>query len=119
MRNEKIHLLKKLTLPDRFGNLYEEVGPEVTKLLVRPQSETMADLETASLSINARGEGLFIPLYGKSGRGKTTLARNLNTFLPSNYSPTVDYKGEIRLQRRNSIRGFKRGGRRSEGWAGS
>ena len=63
---DRIHILKQITLPARFGNLYEAVGPDVTKLLVRPKTETASELENASLAINAKGEGLFLPLYGNT-----------------------------------------------------
>jgi energy-coupling factor transporter ATP-binding protein EcfA2 len=92
---KRIHLLKQITLPARFENLYECVGSDVARLLVRPKSDTIAALETASLAISARGEGMFVPLFGKSGRGKTTLARSLSGFLSSNYTETVDYKGKV------------------------
>jgi adenylylsulfate kinase-like enzyme len=34
-------------------------------------------MERAALAVKARGEGLFVPMYGLSGTGKTTLANNL------------------------------------------
>jgi hypothetical protein len=94
-REETIHLLKQLTLPDRFENLYDRVGAEVARLLVAPHRDTVRALETAAISVNARNEGLLIPLYGRSGVGKTTLARNLTTFFPSTFTPTVNYEGKV------------------------
>jgi len=100
---DRIHLLKQITLPARFGNLYEAVGPDVTKLLVRPKTETASELETASLAINAKGEGLFLPLYGNTGKGKTTLARSLGIFFSSSFSRTIDYTGEISYGKLNEV----------------
>lgn len=36
-----------------------------------------------------------MPLVGRSGTGKTTLATNLSAFLPSDYTTTVDHDGEV------------------------
>lgn len=107
---ETIHLLRQLTLPDRFENLYDLVGAEVARLLVPPQRETVRALETAAISVKARNEGLLIPLYGRSGVGKTTLARNLTTFFPSTFTPTVGYDGNVTYDDLvNALREAKKG----------
>ncbi len=94
-QEETIHLLRQLTLPDRFENLFDLVGADVARLLVNPEKETVRALETAAISIRARNEGLLVPLYGRSGIGKTTLARNLTTFFPATYTDTVNYEGKV------------------------
>jgi hypothetical protein len=89
------HILKELVFPARYEFLIEHVGSEVARLVVAPPSETLYSIELAAQSIRARGEGLFVPMYALSGTGKTTLASNLRTFLPSQFSATVQHNGAV------------------------
>lgn len=89
------HVLRELQLPARYEALSDRVGPEVAQLLVDPGEETKRTLERAGLSVKGRHEGALVPLVGRSGTGKTTLARNLSAFLPGNYTTTVVHEGDV------------------------
>lgn len=95
MESGQIHLLRDLKLPDRFERLFELLGPEVARLLVLPDSATAAALQTASLSISNRGEGMFVPVHGESGAGKTTLASNLTSYFPRAFTPSTLHTGDV------------------------
>lgn len=101
------HILRDLQLPARYEALSERVGPEVAQLLVDPGEATKHTLERAGLSVKGRHEGALLPLVGESGTGKTTLARNLSAFLPSNFAPTVVHDGDVDFEslRRAAKRG--------------
>ncbi len=71
------------------------VGAELAKVLVAPDHSVISSLETASNSVRSRREGLFLPLLGRSGTGKTTFASSLAHFMPSVFSSTVPYSGPI------------------------
>jgi energy-coupling factor transporter ATP-binding protein EcfA2 len=89
------HVLRELQLPARYEALADRVGPEVAQLLVDPGEDTKRVLERAGLAIRGRREGALVPLVGRSGTGKTTLARNLSAFLPANYSVTAVHEGDV------------------------
>jgi energy-coupling factor transporter ATP-binding protein EcfA2 len=89
------HLLRQLALPARYEALVDRVGPEVAQLLVDPGEQTKQTLQRAALAIKSRHEGALLPLVGGSGTGKTTLARNLVTFLPTEYTATVIHDGDV------------------------
>lgn len=89
------HILKELQLPDRYERLVERLGHEVVQVLVPPPTPIADALERCSLAVRTRDEGLFIPLYGTSGAGKTTLAASLTQFFPSVYAPTVVHEGKV------------------------
>jgi energy-coupling factor transporter ATP-binding protein EcfA2 len=94
-RAKDMHLLRQLELPARYEALATRVGPEVAQLLVDPGEATKTTLERAGLSVKGRHEGTLLPLVGASGTGKTTLARNLSAFLPSEYTTTVVHDGAV------------------------
>ncbi|MFI7586568.1 hypothetical protein ACIB24_05780 [Spongisporangium articulatum] len=90
------HLLDGLSLPTRYETLRQAVGnDDVAQLLVAPSKATLDAIEEAGEAVKSIGEGLFLPLLAPSGRGKTTLASNLRSFLPSQFSPTLTYEGEV------------------------
>ncbi|MEO3764593.1 hypothetical protein [Streptomyces sp. B8F3] len=91
----RAHILKELVFPARYEFLIEHVGSEVARLVVAPPSQVLYALELAAQSVRARGEGLFVPIYAPSGTGKTTLASNLRTFLPSQFSATIQHNGAV------------------------
>ena len=95
MNSAELHLLRELRLPDRFEALFDELGPEIARLLVQPDSATMAAFQTIAISINSRREGAFIPIFGESGAGKTTIASSLSTFLPKDFAPSIQHVGNI------------------------
>lgn len=95
MKEGRLHLLQQLKLPDRYERLSELLGPEVVRILVNPDASDSEALETAALSIKSRGEGLFVPIYGESGAGKTTLASSLTTFYPTLFAPSAQHKGAV------------------------
>jgi energy-coupling factor transporter ATP-binding protein EcfA2 len=89
------HILRQLRLPDRFERLSETLGPEVTRVLVAPEKATIDSLLAASLGVKQRGEGLFLPCFGDTGTGKTTLALCAQTFLPNEFGPAVVHSGAV------------------------
>jgi ABC-type oligopeptide transport system ATPase subunit len=97
------HILDKLDLPDRFEGLADRLGPEVVRLLVEPTEHMKSALEGAKLAVDTRREGLFLPLVGGSGAGKTTLSKNLTNFYPSSYAPTVEITGAIDYDSMNAV----------------
>jgi hypothetical protein len=48
-----------------------------------------------AMAIRTRDEGLFVPVSGPSGTGKTTLADNLTYFLPNAFAPTLAHQGLV------------------------
>jgi energy-coupling factor transporter ATP-binding protein EcfA2 len=89
------HVLRQLELPARYEALADRVGAEVAQLLVDPGETTKSTLERAGLSVKGRHEGALLPLIGRSGTGKTTLARNLSAFLPNIFAATVVHEGDV------------------------
>jgi len=89
------HILKELYLPDRYERLVERLGHEVVQVLVPPPTPIADALERCYLAVRTRDEGLFVPLYGTSGAGKTTLAASLTHFFPSAYAPTAVHDGKV------------------------
>jgi hypothetical protein len=90
-----LHILKQLKLPDRYEALAALVGADVAKVLVSPEREVVTAFETAANSIRSRREGLFVPLVGTSGIGKTTFATSLSHFFPQDFAPTVSHTGPV------------------------
>ena len=92
---DESHLLGSLRLPSRYEPLVRAIGPEVLNVLVPPATSTLELFEEAAEAILSLGEGLFAPLYAEPGTGKTTLAENLTVFLPSRYTRTLTYEGQL------------------------
>ncbi|WP_345667255.1 hypothetical protein [Streptomyces similanensis] len=90
-----LHLLEQLIFPARYEALASHLGAELASLLVTPEVETQNLLEDAARGLMARGEGLFLPIYAPSGTGKTTLANNLDKFLPGLFLPTILFSGNV------------------------
>lgn len=95
MTIEHRHLLEQLKLPDRFEDLRNALGDRLFELVVEPSGQTTRIFERASLSVKSRGSGLFSPILGGSGAGKTTLANSLSAFISTRYTKTANHKGEI------------------------
>ncbi|MBQ1157381.1 hypothetical protein KBZ21_04215 [Streptomyces sp. A73] len=90
-----MHLLEQLVFPARYEALAARLGADLASLLVTPEIETQNLLEDAARGLMARGEGLFLPIYAPSGTGKTTLANNLDKFLPGLFLPTILFSGSV------------------------
>ncbi|MFJ1927965.1 MULTISPECIES: hypothetical protein [unclassified Streptomyces] len=90
-----LHLLEQLVFPARYEALSAKLGADLASLLVTPEIETQNLLEDAARGLMARGEGLFLPIYAPSGTGKTTLANNLDKFLPGLFLPTIAFSGSV------------------------
>ncbi|MFI0151593.1 hypothetical protein [Streptomyces lydicus] len=90
-----LHLLEQLIFPARYEALASQLGADLASLLVTPEVETQNLLEDAARGLMARGEGLFLPIYAPSGTGKTTLANNLDKFLPGLFLPTILFSGSV------------------------
>jgi len=93
--SKQIHILKSLSLPDRFENLRSAVGDRVAELLVQPSEATLGQFRRIGASVAARREGFLAPLSAPSGAGKTTLANMLTVFLPEHFAPTLTYVGPL------------------------
>lgn len=101
MELAQLHILRQLRLPDRYESLSEMVGPELARILVAPDPDVMLKLEIAANSVQSRREGLFVPLLGRSGIGKTTFASSLSHFMPAVFTPSVTYPGHIEYEALN------------------
>ncbi|GGL01607.1 hypothetical protein Ppa06_70490 [Planomonospora parontospora subsp. parontospora] len=89
------HLLTELVFPARYEALSDRLGHQLASVLVSPEHETRDLLEDTARALTARGEGLFVPIYAPSGTGKTTLANNLDTFLPGTFTPTLSFAKDV------------------------
>lgn len=93
--DSKFHVLSQLILPDRYESLKDKMGDGVVKILIEPKQDILVLFEQLALSIRARSEGFFLPIFGGSGVGKTTLTSNLSFFLPSYYENSIVYSNKI------------------------
>lgn len=89
------HILDTLSLPSRYEPLVAAVGPEVLQLLLPPADQTIHALEEAAEAVQSLGEGIFLPIHASSGTGKTTLAENLTSFLPTRFTPTLTFPNGV------------------------
>jgi energy-coupling factor transporter ATP-binding protein EcfA2 len=89
------HVLRQLVFPARYEALVDTLGPQIAAVLVSPEQETHDLLEDAAMGLRARGEGMFLPIHAPSGTGKTTLANNLNVFLPGTFTPTLGFETTV------------------------
>lgn len=89
------HILRDLVFPARYEMLVERLGTQLATVLVSPEQSTHDQFEDAAFGLRARGEGLFLPIHAVSGTGKTTLANNLDTFLPGTFTPTINFEGTV------------------------
>ncbi len=89
---QHIDILDTLHLPVRYEALQRRLGEELVKILVAP-ADAAGDLAFAATTIQGTGEGLFVPLLGQSGVGKTTLADNLGVFGPTVFTQTASMSG--------------------------
>lgn len=94
---EQIDLLDQLVLPDRYETLVDRLGPQLAQVLVPPSEELRASLRRLVDSIRSRREGLFVPLHGASGAGKTTFASNVHVWEPAALAPTLSFEGELKF----------------------
>lgn len=88
------HVLQNLRVPARYEKLHEAIGSDVVKLLTHPQGSIDA-LELLALSSIKTQEGMLVPVFGQTGAGKTTLAENLDFFLPERFTATVTHDGPV------------------------
>lgn len=88
-------MLQQLYLPDRYEGLRDHLGADLVRVLVGPP----ADMENAFLavaqSIETTRRGVFVPAYGLSGTGKSTLANSLDHFYGDRFAPPVAHIGDI------------------------
>jgi hypothetical protein len=89
------HLLSELIFPARYEVLAYHLGDQLASVLVSPEEATRDLLEEVARALIARGEGLLLPIHAPSGTGKTTLANNLNIFLPGTFAPTLSFLGDV------------------------
>jgi hypothetical protein len=92
---ENRHVLEQLKLPDRYEVLEKLLGPDVVQILIPPAEAVCDSLQSLALTINSRQEGQFVPVYGESGVGKTTLISNLIQFFPESFIPTLTFSGDV------------------------
>lgn len=89
------HLLRQLSLPDRYERLASRLGSEVVQILVPPEQALVDSLERVAMAVRTRDEGILLPAHGESGVGKTTLFDNLTHFLPRHFTQTLNYQGDL------------------------
>jgi hypothetical protein len=87
-----IDLLSQLSLPDRYERLVERLGSEVVNVLVPPASRENDAILALAQEVRTRDEGILVPLFAKSGTGKTTFASNLVNWHPSEFTSTLVYE---------------------------
>lgn len=93
-----MHLLKELSLPDRYERLVTRLGTEVANLLTAPSSENISALQSLASDIYSRDEGILVPLVGTTGIGKTTFAMHVSQWVPSEFGPTCLYEGDLTFE---------------------
>ena len=89
------HLLRTLALPDRYERLVATLGTEVANLLVPPPDRSVDELRLLANEVLTRDEGILIPLYGRTGTGKTTFVMNMTQWLPALFGPALQYDGQL------------------------
>lgn len=92
-----MHILDTLSLPDRYETLHKNLGEQIAQLLVRPETADLDLIELIASDVRTRREGILIPVFGRTGTGKTTLVDSLSTWLPVHFSPTLTYEGDLRF----------------------
>lgn len=89
------HVLKELSLPDRYERLENKLGPEVARILIPPNENDISGIRALTADVLTRDEGVLVPLFGNTGIGKTTLVENVGQWLPSEFSSTLNYDGDL------------------------
>lgn len=90
-----IDLLGRLTLPDRYESLVSLLGNEVARLLMPPVQENIDGLGRVVEEARSSRKGVFVPVLGRSGIGKTTLISSLAQWFPKEIAETLTYQGAI------------------------
>lgn len=90
-----IELLSSLALPDRYERLVERVGDDIARIIIAPPQDLLSKVEAIIDEVSYRDEGLLIPIYGKSGVGKTTFASSLSQWFPNKLSKTISFDGDV------------------------
>jgi hypothetical protein len=85
------HLLEDLHFPARFELLVDAVGGQVASILQPPSGSTLNVFRKLAVAIKQRRHGVLAPIVAIPGTGKTTLAHGLTSFLPHDYSSTIQY----------------------------
>lgn len=91
MTVDRKHILRTLELPARYEPLERRLGDAVVKLLAPPDEE-LRTMKAVAHSVNKTSEGVFIPILGSTGAGKTTFADNVSFYAPELYAPTAIHK---------------------------
>lgn len=89
------HILTELSLPDRYETLSRKLGADVANLLVPPHSDNISAIKALAKDVTTRGEGVLVPVYGRTGVGKTTFVENLDQWLAGSFAPTLNYSGNL------------------------
>lgn len=89
------HILNQLVLPDRYERLRDHLGDDIANLLVQPADSNIETLKIFSDEIKTRKEGVLVPLSGQTGVGKTTFAMNAAQWVPGEFTPSLQYEGEL------------------------
>ena len=92
------HLLKTLSLPDRYERLATALGAEVANLLVAPPSVSIDQVRLLANEVLTRDEGVLVPLFGRTGTGKTTFAMNMTQWQPTLFAPALQYDGALEFE---------------------
>ncbi len=91
----KTHLLVEIDLPARYENLVDSLGPDIARILVSPSGDTLDLFRQAGIVTQTRRRGIFAPVVAPTGTGKTTLASNLQHWLPEAFGRSVVHQGAV------------------------
>ncbi|CAK7256525.1 MULTISPECIES: hypothetical protein [unclassified Shinella] len=103
------HILAQLSLPDRYERLTSKLGADVAKILIPPNNSDVLGIRALATDVVTRDEGVLVPLFGNTGIGKTTFVENIGQWLPSDFTATMNYEGELTYQGlTEAVSGFSR-----------
>jgi hypothetical protein len=91
----KAHLLRELTLPDRYERLAARLSNDLANLLVSPPVSSVNSLRLVANEVLIRDEGVLVPVQGRTGTGKTTFVMNVSKWLPEFFGPAFAYSGDL------------------------
>jgi len=95
----RIDLLSSLKLPDRYEPLFGLVGDHIANILVAPTESSQDQLSSVVDYVRSGGQGTLVPLSGESGAGKTTFAASADQWKAKDFTPTLQYGGEINFDK--------------------
>ncbi|QGL63888.1 hypothetical protein FEO87_11800 [Stenotrophomonas maltophilia] len=89
------HILQQLVLPDRYERLVDHLGAEVANILTPPSPDNTDSLRSLANEVVSRREGILVPVSGRTGVGKTTFVMNSGHWLPTLFTPSLQYESSL------------------------